>query len=75
MASLSHCHHSFDIVAARKVARSRRAKAVVIAYPGHDWSGLIDLEFSSHGRDPRFISGWYLAPVMLALLMLIPLAL
>lgn len=75
MASLGHCHHSFDIVAAQRVARARRAKAVAIAYPSRDWSDLIELEFSSYGRDPRFAGGWYIAPVMLALLLLIPLAL
>lgn len=48
---------------------------MAIAYPSRDWSDLIELEFSSYGRDPRFAGGWYIAPVMLALLLLIPLAL
>ena len=75
MASLSQCHHSLDMVAARRIARSRRGKAVAIAYPGSAWSDLIELEFSDLGRDSRFPSGWFIAPVILTLLMLIPLAL
>ncbi|HWF64142.1 MAG TPA: hypothetical protein VN685_05985 [Rhizomicrobium sp.] len=72
MASWSH---SFDMVAARRIARSRRGKAVAIAYPGGTWSDLIELEFSNFGRDSRLPSGWFIAPVMLTLLLLIPLAL
>jgi len=75
MASFSQCHHSFDMVAARRIARSRRGKAVAIAYPGSAWSDLIELEFSDFGRDARFSSGWFIAPVILTLLLLIPLAL
>jgi hypothetical protein len=75
MASLSHRDHSFDMVAARRLARSRRGKAVAIAYPGSTWSDLIELEFSDFGRDSRLPSGWFIAPVMLTLLLLIPLAL
>ena len=75
MASLSHCHHSFDMVAARRLARTRRGQAAVIAYPGRDWSDLIELEFSDYGRDRRLARGWFIAPVILTLLLLIPLAL
>lgn len=75
MASWSHRDHSFDMVAAKRIARARRAKTSVIAYPGREWSDLIELEFSNLGRDARFPSGWYIAPVMLTLLLLIPLAL
>ena len=75
MASWSHCDHSFDRVAAQRIARSRRGKAVAIAYPGPTWSDLIELEFSDFGRDARFPSGWFIAPVVLTLLLLIPLAL
>lgn len=73
MASLSQCHHSFDTVAARRIGRARRrGKAVAIAYPGGIWSDLIELEFSDYGRDSHYPSGWYIAPVMLTLLLLIP---
>ena len=75
MASWSHYHHSLDMVAARRLTRARRGQAVVIAYPGRDWSDLIDLEFSNYGRDGGLPSGWFIAPVMMALLLLIPLAL
>jgi hypothetical protein len=75
MASWNYGHHSFDISSAQRLSRARRAKAVAIAYPGPTWSDLIELEFSNFGRDARFPSGWFIAPVMLTLLLLIPLAL
>jgi len=75
MASWSHGHHSFDRVAAGRIARSRRGKAVAIAYPSPTWSDLIELEFSDFGRDGGLPSGWFIAPVVLTLLLLIPLAL
>lgn len=75
MASWSHYSHGLDMVSARRLARSRRKQMPVIAYPGPDWSDLIDLEFSDYGRDGGFAAGWFLAPVMLTLLLLIPLAL
>lgn len=27
-------------------------------------SDLIDLEFSEHGRDPRFLPGWWIVPLL-----------
>ena len=75
MTSFNNFDHGLDMVAARRVARARRGKAVAIAYPNRSWADLIELEFSGLGRDPRFASGWYIAPVMLTLLVLIPLAL
>lgn len=75
MASLSQCHHNFDRVAAARMSNARRGKGIVVAYPGHTWSDLIELEFSDLGRDSRYPSGWYIAPVILTLLLLIPLAL
>jgi hypothetical protein len=76
MTFLSHQDHSLDIIAARRMAGARRRiKATAIAYPGQTWADLIELEFGTYGRDPRFPSGWYIAPVILTLLLLIPLAL
>lgn len=75
MTSFSYHDHNLDIIAARHRARARRGRAVAIAYPGPTWSDLIELEFSRCGRDPRYPSGWYIAPVILMLLLLIPLAL
>jgi hypothetical protein len=33
-----------------------------IAVESEAVSDPIDLEFSDHGRDPRFVSGWWIVP-------------
>lgn len=45
----------------------------VIEMPANEQS-LIDLEFSDIGRDPRFISGWWILPVAFAAFALICIA-
>ena len=76
MAYSSHGDHDFDMVRAQRLARARRAsRSVAIAYPNSIWSDLIELEFSPLGRTRNVPRGWFIAPVMLMLLMLIPLAL
>lgn len=76
MAYSSHGDHDFDMVRARRLARARRSSRVIaIAYPNSIWSDLIELEFSPLHRNPDVPRGWFVAPVMLMLLMLIPLAL
>ena len=75
MAYSSHRDSSFDIDRARHLAcRRRSSRVLAIAYPNSIWSDLIELEFSSLGRNPGTPRGWFVAPAMLALLMLIPLA-
>jgi hypothetical protein len=64
------------MVRARRLARARRSSgALAIAYPTSIWSDLIEVEFSPMGRSRNVPRGWFIAPVMLTLLMLIPLAL
>jgi hypothetical protein len=36
-------------------------------------SGLIDLEFSDYGRDPRFVVGWWIVPGLIPSLAIISL--
>ncbi|MGH6827930.1 MAG: hypothetical protein ACREFW_03360 [Rhizomicrobium sp.] len=75
MAYSSHYDRDLDIVRAERLSRARRAsRAVGVAYPNAIWSDLIEIEFSNFGRNPHYPRGWYMAPAMLMLLLLAPLA-
>ena len=75
MAYSSHYDRDLDVARGERLGRARRsARAVAIAYSNAIWSDLIEIEFSNFGRDPRYPRGWYMAPAMLLLLLLVPLA-
>lgn len=61
---MSYAHdHVFDVPLARSV-RNRRNMAEV--FRDRARADLINLEFSEHGRDPRFLPGWYILPGVVA---------
>lgn len=40
-------------------------QAATVHYLPRRYLNLADLEFSEHGRDPRFLPGWWLLPSLL----------
>jgi hypothetical protein len=62
MAYASPYRHVFDI----PVAQPARKRATANVFRDRAHADLIDLEFSEYGRDPRFASGWFLLPGVVA---------
>jgi hypothetical protein len=61
MAYAGHYRHVFDVPVLRP-KRPRRAAPDIFRKN----TDLIDLEFGSYGRDPRFPSGWFILPGVMA---------
>jgi hypothetical protein len=49
-----------ELLPAQVIPFPRRTVAVELEAS----SNLIDLEFSDHGRDPRFLPGWWIVPLL-----------